>query len=236
MTGRTGRRPITAAEIEAGRSPNGGFAQARLRAWGVRCPPKAGWRRRLLRTGVPSACPYPDGFVPSADADGAVAVNPLLAFRSSTPVELPVDAVEIFADGSCRCRAGGWGFAVYRGGKELHSACGGEPDTTNNRMELAAVIAALRWLDRRQAAIVRTDSQYAVRGIVEWRHGWEKANWRRRDEGEVANADLWPTLFALLDARPVDVRWVRGHAETAGNGRADELATLGRRRTTVSAS
>ncbi|GGE21447.1 hypothetical protein GCM10011390_45970 [Aureimonas endophytica] len=221
-------RPITEAEIEAGKSPTGGFSYARLRSWGVRCPPRAGWRRKLVRAGVPAACPYPEGFVPAA-SDFAVPMNPLLGAPPAAPAAPPPDALQIFTDGSCEAMAGGWGLAVYREGAELHAACGGEAATTNNRMELRAVIEALRWLEPDRPALLWTDSQYVARGAEEWRRGWRKARWTREGRGALAHADLWEELGALLATRPVEIGWTRGHADTPGNERADALAALGRR-------
>lgn len=223
-------RPITAAEIEAGRTPKGGFTAKQLRAWGISWPPKNGWRKRILRYGVPASCPYPEGFDAKL-VDFIPAGNPLLTFGPSpAPVEIPADAIEIFTDGSCDPNPGpgGWGFAVYRGAEEIHEASGGEAPTTNNRMELSAIIQALRWLDPRQPAVLWTDSQYCQRGCIEWRHGWKRKSWTRGPKNALANADLWQTLDGLLDTRLVDVRWTRGHVGTVGNERADELAEIGR--------
>lgn len=223
------KRPITEAEMEAARTPKGGWNAAQLRAWGISWPPPAGWRKQLLRSGVPAACPYPGGFEPATTA-APLPSNPLTAFGAKpAALALPPDTIEIFTDGSCDPNPGpgGWGFAVYRGKKELHAAHGGDQPTTNNRMELSAIIAALRWLDSARPAIVWSDSQYVVRGCTEWRHGWRRRNWTRGREA-LANADLWQALDALLDSRMVDIRWTRGHAGTAGNERADELADLGR--------
>ncbi|KAB0678131.1 ribonuclease HI [Aureimonas leprariae] len=142
---------------------------------------------------------------------------------------MPRDAMEIFTDGSCEPNPGpgGWGFAVYRGGAEVHCAHGGEAATTNNRMELTAVIGALRWLAPAAPAIVWSDSQYVVRACLEWRHGWRKASWTRGG-GALANADLRQALDDLLQAGSANIRWTRGHAGTPGNERADELAAVGR--------
>lgn len=224
------RRAITEAELEAARRATGSWNAAQLRAWGVPWPPPRGWRRKLMRSGVPAACPYPDGFKPEVAALGP-SPNPLLAFATRPePAPLPPDAIEIFTDGSCEPNPGpgGWGFAACRGTLELHREHGGERWTTNNRMELAGIIGALRWLPPAWPAIVWSDSHYAVRGCLEWRYGWRKRDWTRRGRRTPANADLWRIVDGLLEARTVDVRWARGHAGTAGNERADGLARLGR--------
>lgn len=221
------RRPITAAEIAASTTPSGGYSAKQFRRWGIGYPPKRGWQKRLVLTGVSMDCPYPAGFILPVEV---VPTNPALAFGPRPKVvEMPADALQIFTDGSCDPNPGpgGWAFAVYRGDAEIHSAFGGEVSTTNNRMELRGIIQALRWLDPKQAAIVWTDSQYAQRGCTAWRHGWKRQNWTRGNTA-LANADLWRELDGLLDTRIVDVRWVRGHAGTIGNERADELAEEGR--------
>lgn len=222
------RRPITAAEIAASTTPSGGYSAKQFRRWGIGYPPKRGWQKRLVLTGVSADCPYPAGFIPPAEV---VPTNSALAFGPRPKVlEMPADALQIFTDGSCDPNPGpgGWAFAVYRGDAEIHSACGGEVASTNNRMELQAIIQALRWLNPKQAAVIWTDSQYAQRGCTAWRHGWKRQNWTRGNTA-LANADLWRELDGLLDTRIVDVRWVRGHAGTIGNERADELAEEGRR-------
>jgi ribonuclease HI len=104
---------------------------------------------------------------------------------------------------------------------------GGEKVTTNNRMELTAVIEALASLKRTCDVIVHTDSQYVRMGITEWIHNWKKRGWRTADKKEVKNADLWMRLDALRALHHVDWRWVKGHAGDPGNERADMLANRG---------
>jgi ribonuclease HI len=154
----------------------------------------------------------------------------LLPETTPQRIEIPSDAIEIFTDGSCDPNPGpgGWGFAAFRGAEGIHEACGGDAATTNNRMELIAIIRALKWLDQRQPAILWTDSQYCQKGCTVWRHGWKRKSWTRGPKNALANAELWQMLDALLDARIVDVRWTRGHVGTVGNERADELADFGR--------
>src|SRR5690606_20508175 len=104
---------------------------------------------------------------------------------------------------------------------------GGEPDTTNNRMELFAVIAALRALTRPCAVIIHTDSQYVQKGMSQWLPNWKRRGWMTADRKPVKNADLWQDLDALVAGHDVTWRWVRGHAGDPGNERADQLANLG---------
>ncbi|UHD44929.1 ribonuclease HI [Aureimonas altamirensis] len=214
------KRPITNVEIEAGRTPAGGFTAKTLAAWGIKWPPKNGWRKRILRDGVPASCPVPAG----------ITLAPMEPHPDPAPKPIPAGSIEIFTDGCCEPNPGpgGWAFAVYRGAEELHASHGGEAPTTNNRMELLAIIQALRWLDPRQPAVIWTDSEYCRKGCTTWRHGWAAKGWTRGKDKALANSDLWILLAGLLDARIVEVRWTRGHVGTIGNERADELADIGR--------
>jgi len=138
------------------------------------------------------------------------------------------DAVEIYADGACRGNPGpgGWGVLLQAKGtqKELF---GGEPETTNNRMELTAVIRALEALRRRCRVRLYTDSQYVQRGITAWIHDWKRRGWRTADRKPVKNEDLWRRLEELALGHEIEWHWVRGHSDNAGNERADELANRG---------
>ena len=136
--------------------------------------------------------------------------------------------VDIYADGACRGNPGpgGWGVLLRAGGVE-RELFGGEPETTNNRMELTAVIRALEALRRRCSARVYTDSQYVQKGITEWIHAWKRRNWRTADRKPVKNADLWHELDALVAQHHVSWHWVKGHATDPDNIRADLLANQG---------
>jgi ribonuclease HI len=136
--------------------------------------------------------------------------------------------VEIYTDGACKGNpgVGGWGAILRFGGKEKE-LFGGEPNTTNNRMEMTAVIEALRALSRSCDAIVFTDSSYVQKGISEWIHGWKRNGWRTADKKPVKNADLWQTLDELAAGHKIEWRWVRGHAGHPENERADLLANRG---------
>jgi ribonuclease HI len=138
------------------------------------------------------------------------------------------ECVDIFTDGACSGNPGpgGWGAILRSGGRE-RELCGGEADTTNNRMELLAVIEALAALKRPVAARVYTDSQYVQKGISEWIHGWKRRGWQTADKKPVKNADLWRRLDALAAGHRVEWHWVRGHAGHAENERADALARAG---------
>ncbi len=133
--------------------------------------------------------------------------------------------VEIYADGACKGNPGpgGWGALLRMGGveKELY---GGEPATTNNRMELTAVIRALESLKRRCKVRLYTDSQYVQKGISSWIHDWKRRAWRTADKKPVKNVDLWQRLDALAAEHDVEWRWVKGHAGHPENERADALA------------
>ena len=136
--------------------------------------------------------------------------------------------VNIYADGGCRGNPGpgGWGVLLQFGEHEKE-LWGGEPATTNNRMELTAVIRALESLTPSTNANVHTDSQYVQKGISEWIHNWKRNGWRTADKKPVKNADLWLMLDALAKQHQIRWIWVKGHAGHAGNERADGLANRG---------
>jgi len=138
------------------------------------------------------------------------------------------EIVEIYADGACKGNPGpgGWGAWLSYGGKEKE-LCGGEFDTTNNRMELTAVIRALEALNRSCAVRIHTDSQYVHKGISEWITGWKARGWKTADKKPVKNDDLWRRLDRLAQQHRVEWVWVKGHAGNAGNERADMLANHG---------
>ena len=138
------------------------------------------------------------------------------------------EVVEIYTDGACKGNpgAGGWGALLKRGAKtrEIH---GGEAHTTNNRMELTAVIRALEALGKGSRVKLHTDSQYVQLGISEWIHAWKRRGWRTADKKPVKNEDLWRRLDELREGHDIEWLWVRGHDGDPGNERADELANLG---------
>jgi ribonuclease HI len=138
------------------------------------------------------------------------------------------DIVEIYTDGACKGNpgAGGWGATLQRGGK-LKELYGGEPNTTNNRMELTAVIRALEALEPGSQVRLHTDSQYVQLGISGWIRNWKKNGWRTADKKPVKNEDLWKRLDELAAVHRIEWLWVRGHAGNVGNERADVLANLG---------
>ena len=138
--------------------------------------------------------------------------------------------VEIYTDGACKGNPGpgGWGV-LMRTGETQKELYGGEASTTNNRMELTAVIQALQALKRPCAVTLYLDSQYVLKGITEWLPGWKAKGWRTASRQPVKNAELWRQLDDLLSqgGHVVDWRWVRGHNGDPGNERADALANLG---------
>ncbi len=139
-----------------------------------------------------------------------------------------VDAVELYTDGACRGNPGpgGWGVVLrFRDAeKELH---GGESATTNNRMELTAVIRGLEALKRHCRVVVTTDSRYVRDGITAWIGRWRRNGWRTADGKPVKNVDLWQRLDALVAGHDVEWHWVKGHAGHPENERADRLANRG---------
>jgi ribonuclease HI len=138
------------------------------------------------------------------------------------------EAVEIFSDGACKGNPGpgGWGALLRYGGieKELF---GGEAGTTNNRMELMAVIQALEVLKRPCRVRITTDSQYVKRGVNEWMARWKRNGWRTADRKPVKNRDLWERLDQALSRHELQWHWVKGHAGHPENERADRLANRG---------
>jgi ribonuclease HI len=136
--------------------------------------------------------------------------------------------VEIFSDGACKGNPGpgGWG-ALLRYGTTEKELWGGEPDTTNNRMELTAVIRALESIRRSCKVRITTDSQYVKQGVTAWMSRWKRNGWRTADRKAVKNRDLWEHLDALLSGHEVEWRWVRGHTGHPENERADRLANRG---------
>jgi ribonuclease HI len=133
--------------------------------------------------------------------------------------------VELYADGACLGNPGpgGWAALLRFNGTDKEIS-GGEPLTTNNRMELMAVIAGLNSLTRSCSVAVTTDSQYVQKGITEWIHSWKKRGWRTADKKPVKNVDLWQALDAARATHQVSWHWVKGHSGHAENERVDELA------------
>jgi ribonuclease HI len=133
--------------------------------------------------------------------------------------------VVIHTDGACSGNPGpgGWG-AILEWGDHRREIKGGEPHTTNNRMELMAAISALETLKRPCDVDLHTDSQYLRQGIMSWIHGWKRNGWRTADKKPVKNVDLWQRLDAAIARHTVQWHWVRGHAGHDLNERADELA------------
>jgi ribonuclease HI len=138
------------------------------------------------------------------------------------------DVIEIWTDGACSGNPGpgGWGVLIRADGveTELH---GGEPATTNNRMELMAAITALESQAKGAKVILHTDSQYVKDGLTKWIIGWKRNGWKTADKKPVKNQDLWMRLDAAAGAHKVDWRWVKGHSGHPENDRADALARLG---------
>ena len=133
--------------------------------------------------------------------------------------------VEIFTDGACKGNPGpgGWG-ALLRMGRHEKEMSGGEPATTNNRMELTAAIKALEALIEPCAITLHSDSKYVLDGITKWVHGWQKNGWKNASKQPVRNADLWHELIAAARPHSIEWVWVKGHAGHAENERVDALA------------
>jgi ribonuclease HI len=136
--------------------------------------------------------------------------------------------IEIYTDGACRGNPGpgGWG-AVLIAGKHRKEIFGGEPETTNNRMELTAAIEALNALKGSRSVLLHTDSKYVMQGITEWMANWKKRGWKTASKQPVKNQDLWIALDEAIGRHDVHWRWVKGHAGNQGNEDADALANRG---------
>ena len=142
--------------------------------------------------------------------------------------ETTAQRVVIYTDGACKGNPGpgGWG-AWLRWGEHEKELFGGDPSTTNNRMELTAVIESLALLKRRTPVAIYTDSAYVKDGITSWIHGWKKRGWRTADNKPVKNIELWQKLDTLVASHEVQWHWVKGHSGDPGNERADALANRG---------
>ena len=138
-----------------------------------------------------------------------------------------------YTDGACSGNPGpgGWGvLLIAREGEQVlkeRELCGGEADTTNNRMELLAAISALECLTRPSALIVVTDSAYVKNGVTGWIHGWKRNGWKTADKKPVKNVDLWQRLDEATTRHQIEWRWIKGHAGHEENERADALARQG---------
>jgi len=136
--------------------------------------------------------------------------------------------IKIYTDGACKGNpgVGGWGAIIMRDGKNIE-LFGGENETTNNRMELMAVIMALKKIPSNLELTIYTDSTYVQKGISEWIKNWKVNNWRSSNKKPVKNKDLWVDLDEAVGSRKIFWEWVKGHAGNEGNEKADELANQG---------
>ena len=140
-------------------------------------------------------------------------------------MEQQVDEVIIYTDGACSGNPGpgGWGALLVCDGRERELS-GGDAATTNNRMEMMAVIEALNVLKKPVRAVVYTDSQYVQKGISEWIHGWKRKGWKTASGDPVKNVDLWKALDEAARVHEIEWKWVKGHAGHPENERVDRLA------------
>ncbi len=144
---------------------------------------------------------------------------------TDAPTELP--RVEIATDGACKGNPGrgGWGAVLRAADGRERELSGGEPDTTNNRMELMAAIEGLRTLKRPCRVILSTDSRYVMDGLTKWIKGWQKNGWKTAARQPVKNAELWQALLDAAKPHRIEWVWVKGHAGHPDNERADKLAS-----------
>ena len=162
----------------------------------------------------------------AGQSDVAVAAPRVTSYRSR--VTHLNETIDIYTDGACKGNPGigGWG-AWLKSGEHSKEIFGGEPLTTNNRMELTAVIRALEALKRPSTVRLHTDSKYVQQGISSWIHQWKKRGWKTADKKPVKNEDLWRLLDEVAARHQIEWIWVRGHAGHDGNEKADELANRG---------
>jgi ribonuclease HI len=152
--------------------------------------------------------------------------TPTPAKPATLPIQRP--QVLVYTDGACKGNPGPGGWGVWlRSGDHSKELWGGERHTTNNRMEMMAVIEALASLKRSCNVVLYTDSAYVQNGITSWIHGWKRKGWKTADGKPVKNVELWQRIDALSQLHTVDWRWVKGHAGDPGNEKADELASRG---------
>jgi ribonuclease HI len=148
--------------------------------------------------------------------------------RQEFPASALTATVEIYTDGACRGNPGpgGWGALLIAGGHRK-SLYGGEPETTNNRMELTAAIEALNALKSHQRVVLHTDSKYVKDGVESWMANWKARGWKTSNKKPVKNQDLWQSLDKAVKRHDLQWKWVKGHAGNAGNEEADALANRG---------
>ena len=137
--------------------------------------------------------------------------------------------VNLYTDGACKGNPGpgGWGVVIIKNGKPVDEIYGGETNTTNNRMELLAVIHGLNQIEKADMVRVNTDSMYVKNGITSWINKWVENGWKTAAKKDVANKDLWLKLQSIVETREITWNWVRGHSGDTGNERADFLANKG---------
>ena len=138
-------------------------------------------------------------------------------------------SIKVYTDGACKGNPGPGGWGVYiQSNEDEKELYGGNPETTNNQMEMQAALEALKHLkDEDEIIELYTDSNYLRQGITEWIHKWKKNNWKTAAKKPVANRDLWIQISDLNEKMTVEWNWVKGHAGDPGNERADELANIG---------
>jgi len=135
-------------------------------------------------------------------------------------------SVTLFTDGACLGNPGpgGWAYILQNGSEEIENS-GGEPDTTNQRMEVTAVLRALETLEEPTRVSIYADSQYVTKGLTEWMDGWLVKGWKNSSKKPVKNQDLWQQLAILRETHDISTHWVKGHAGHPENERCDELAS-----------
>lgn len=217
---------VTGEWLNKNMTPAGGYTKRQLALLNVRWPPAKGWKRWVIGKPLNEVAAREFELLAGGKASGAI-----VRLHDADKIDISADFV-VWTDGACDPNpgVGGWGWHRNDGTSDF----GGEPETTNNRMEMTAILNALKALPDGARAIVHTDSQYCVNGLTVWAAGWARKDWRKKGE-PMPNRDLWLALDAEKKRVRADFRWVRGHNGDVGNEKADRLAVMGRETLAVAA-
>ncbi len=202
---------VTKKWLNACKTEAGGYTKEQIKSLGMEWPPVIGWQDRIIGMDIHQE---------RANEFARLSGNDFLI---SGTIAKP-GTVKIWTDGSCHPNPGrgGWGWHRCDGEESF----GGENNTTNNRMEMTAILKSLIELPRGQEVLIYSDSQYCIKGLTEWRKGWKRKNWIKKGEPMI-NRDLWIDLDKHVERLSITFEWVRGHNGNAGNEHADYLAGLG---------
>lgn len=208
----------------------GGYTKEQLRLIGVEWPPTKGWKDLVIGACISESAAAEFAKLAREARSKSAPVEDM--FGRTSAVSSEPEPIKVWTDGACDPNpgVGGWGWHRADGASDF----GGERLTTNNRMEMTAILNAMRALPDGAVAIIHSDSQYCVNGLTVWSAGWARKDWRKKGE-PMPNRDLWLALEAEKKRLRAVFRWVRGHNGDAGNEKADRLAVMGREQLAVAA-